>query len=394
MSNGFMNNYNSTNGLHNIIANTISSDYINNISSTELNYLLGTTGNVQSQINLLSPVSSVSYVQGEIDSLITRITTDETTITNNISNITLLNTRIVANETNITSNIASISSLNTRITTDEANITNVSTLVSTHTSQISSLNTRITTDETNITNISTLASTHTSQLTLLQTATTNQTFSNGIINFNDSLNISGGITFGDGTVQITASNPISSCFYANNWTAVSGTSATNWTAISISSDGKYQTAWVSTSGYIYTSSDYGVTFSSVTGPGLLPWMVGAISKNGKYQLAGLNTTGVYMSNDYGVTWTATSNSLLLTYTRWRCCAINSNGQYQIMSTIDANLNVIISSDFGVTWTSKQAHTSTVFRSVTLSASGQYQTASGDSGGLSVSKKLWYNLDNC
>jgi hypothetical protein len=51
----------------------------------------------------------------------------------------------------------------------------------------------------------------------------------------------------------------------------------NWSSVAMSSDGKYQTA-VEYDGYIYTSIDYGVTWTQATSDTTRNWNSVAINK--------------------------------------------------------------------------------------------------------------------
>ena len=69
--------------------------------------------------------------------------------------------------------------------------------------------------------------------------------------------------------------------------------------------GKYQTAVVY-NGYIYRSTDYGVTWSQVGNSN--NWYSVAMSSDGKYQTAVVHGGYIYRSTDYGVTWSQVGNS--------------------------------------------------------------------------------------
>ena len=82
--------------------------------------------------------------------------------------------------------------------------------------------------------------------------------------------------------------------------------------------GKYQTA-VASGGYIYRSTDYGVTWNQATSDTSRYWQLVAMSGDGKYQTAVVNGGYIYRSTDYGVTW----NQITSDVTRnWQSVAIN------------------------------------------------------------------------
>jgi photosystem II stability/assembly factor-like uncharacterized protein len=73
----------------------------------------------------------------------------------------------------------------------------------------------------------------------------------------------------------------------------------------MSSDGKYQTA-VEYDGYIYRSTNYGVTWTQATSDTTRNWYSVAMSSDGKYQTAVVNGGYIYRSTNYGVTWNASN----------------------------------------------------------------------------------------
>ena len=80
--------------------------------------------------------------------------------------------------------------------------------------------------------------------------------------------------------------------------------------------GKYQTA-VEQYGYIYTSIDYGVTWTQATSDTTRNWLSIAMSSDGKYQTAVVYGGYIYRSTDYGVTW-----NQIMVEIDWRSVAIN------------------------------------------------------------------------
>ena len=116
----------------------------------------------------------------------------------------------------------------------------------------------------------------------------------------------------------------------------------SWKDVCVSSNGMYQTA-VLDGGYIYRSSDYGITWSQV---GLSKnWRSVAMSSNGKYQTAVLSEGTVYVSSDYGVTWSA----VYITSAVWCSVRVSADGKYQC-AVPEGSIGIFIeSSDYGVTW---------------------------------------------
>jgi hypothetical protein len=82
-------------------------------------------------------------------------------------------------------------------------------------------------------------------------------------------------------------------------------------------------------------------------------------------VSGITSGFIYISSNYGVTWTQTATSQ-----QWKAVAVSASGQYQ--TAVINNGFLYISTNYGVTWTSTA--TSQAWRGVAVSASGQYQTA--------------------
>ncbi|NCA18129.1 MAG: hypothetical protein EBS90_14005, partial [Betaproteobacteria bacterium] len=90
----------------------------------------------------------------------------------------------------------------------------------------------------------------------------------------------------------------------------------------MSASGQYQTA-NATGDYIYISSDYGQTWTQDTSVGSTKsWNRVAISASGQYQVAVSSSSNIYVSSNYGATWTSTALSV-----NWFSVAISASGQY-------------------------------------------------------------------
>ncbi|NCA18041.1 MAG: hypothetical protein EBS90_13540, partial [Betaproteobacteria bacterium] len=90
----------------------------------------------------------------------------------------------------------------------------------------------------------------------------------------------------------------------------------------MSASGQYQTA-NSSANYIYISSDYGNSWTQDTSVGSTKsWNRVAISASGQYQVATATSSNIYVSSNYGATWTSTASSL-----NWLYVAISGSGQY-------------------------------------------------------------------
>jgi hypothetical protein len=151
--------------------------------------------------------------------------------------------------------------------------------------------------------------------------------------------------------------------------------------------------------YIFVSSDYGVSYVEVKLP--RPTLYGgtttsscAMSASGQYMIAcfttplgGESTSFVYSSKDYGISWdisalnTAPDQYKVGSY--YSDISISSSGQYQTaigaVTDIDTTNNIAISSDYGKNWTYLAPNVIlgaisflTSQRAICMSDSGQFQ----------------------
>jgi photosystem II stability/assembly factor-like uncharacterized protein len=162
--------------------------------------------------------------------------------------------------------------------------------------------------------------------------------------------------------------------YGVTWTR-NTTSSLNkpWTSISISKSGQYQTVcygyYDGTYGEIYVSNTYGniwrkIVFSNSNNN----WQVLRISDSGQYQTAN-NSSNIWISSDYGNTWTQISETGTAEYNGTTSLSMSSSGQYQVGSG-SSNYYIIYSSDYGNTWGYIDTITSEVITSISMSSSGQ------------------------
>jgi len=102
------------------------------------------------------------------------------------------------------------------------------------------------------------------------------------------------------------------------------------------------------------------------------WVAISVSTTGKYQTAITDTGDIYISDDYGSTRTVSFNIGVSTS---NTVSISFTGQYQTASN---GLHIFVSSNYGATWTNTfSSGTSNIF--VSISLTGKYQTivSSGD-----------------
>ena len=176
-----------------------------------------------------------------------------------------------------------------------------------------------------------------------------------------------------------ASNSIYySANYGQSWTTSANTSNT-WIWICCSGSGQYQYA-ITTAGVLWTSSNYGVTFTSgvtISNPNL-----SACSASGQYiTVLTYNgaTNNVFISNNYGTSFT--SITIGVNSAAYYILFVSASGQYQTFGI--TGFSIWYSSNYGVSWTQSNAP-ALPYYGLCGSASGQYQTAVVNGGTIYTS----------
>lgn len=144
-----------------------------------------------------------------------------------------------------------------------------------------------------------------------------------------------------------------------------------WTGIEISGTGQYQIAGMNGTG-IYVSTDYGATWTvKNTAAGALTYESPGLSKCGRYMTAPVSgaSGALYRSADYGQTWAVNASAGTA---NWCDVSMSATGQYQ--TAVAATSGLYVSTDYGQTWQRSSAPTTPQWTSVAVSATGQYQIA--------------------
>ena len=111
----------------------------------------------------------------------------------------------------------------------------------------------------------------------------------------------------------------------------------------MSYDGKYQTA-VDISGRVYISNNYGSTWTKVKEIIKIPYLNVSVSGDGKYQTLFVTGGIVLKSDDYGNTW-----KNVLSNKQWFGTSTSYEGKYQLLCEYSGYL--YISDNYGTNWTS-------------------------------------------
>lgn len=111
----------------------------------------------------------------------------------------------------------------------------------------------------------------------------------------------------------------------------------DWEAIDLSVDGNFLTGVVF-DGYIYTSSNFGITWIEHKNAGYRQWSGIAVNNNGEYMIACIYGGHLQYSNNYGVTWIELKSSVIEFYRD-----ITSDSTGNLMNSIDIIIIILSSS---------------------------------------------------
>ena len=139
-----------------------------------------------------------------------------------------------------------------------------------------------------------------------------------------------------------------------NWTASGPYGGGIWYTIACSADGmKLATAVYSYTAGIYTSTNFGGTWTLTSAPVDTNWYCIASSADGNKLVAVIHGGGIFTSTNSGGTWTQTS----AISTNWSCIASSADGT-KLVATADglgaSGGGIFISTNSGLTWTQTSA----------------------------------------
>jgi hypothetical protein len=188
-----------------------------------------------------------------------------------------------------------------------------------------------------------------------------------------------------------------------------------WVAIASSADGQHLAAAATNSSngdQIYTSSNAGTTWTLCKASPFQSWACIASDSTGQYIAAGSSNPGnIYTSSDYGKSWTKQTQGLpdsTKTSVNWSSIASDSTGQYLVAAVNGGT--IYLSSNRGASWAAVPDQPLPIFNSgyntyssglpksgelwcaVTSDCTGQQLTAAIDGGGIYASQNggtTWY-----
>jgi photosystem II stability/assembly factor-like uncharacterized protein len=180
------------------------------------------------------------------------------------------------------------------------------------------------------------------------------------------------------TFGVGSGNIVYSTDYGVNWTFAVATTGDSTDNMAISKNGQYAflttpsgTLWrcVATNNDFYLEPTYAYpTWTSVATPAASTKTVVAMGSN--YALTIEYGGGVYLSSNYGNSWTLITSTLPTT-ANWQSCSMSSDGKYQVVGINDGA--AYYSSTFGSTW-ALSSPSSAVWQSLAMSENGRYVVA--------------------
>ena len=148
---------------------------------------------------------------------------------------------------------------------------------------------------------------------------------------------------------------------------VQNSTGTYAATISSSGNGKFVTianqGYNNNTGSIFVSNDYGSTYTNtnvqplqIDGSGI--WQTTAVSQSGQYQFSGISSIvgkgNIWKSTDYGSSWVDSQFSV---FNGFQSISVSSSGQYvtaiQSGNISEKRGNIWVSNNYGSTWTSSQ-----------------------------------------
>ena len=168
------------------------------------------------------------------------------------------------------------------------------------------------------------------------------------------------VTAADGTTSrsYTVTVTVANLTFTDETTSTGSNSAAHgqtWGAVASSSDGTKLVAAAEfdssgmTQGYIWTSTDGGVTWTKQTNSGTENWRDLTSSADGSVLAAGVHGGDIYVSTNSGVDWTDSTPSGAAHNNYWDSISSSSDGTH--MAAVDKNsTDIWTSTDSGAKWT--------------------------------------------
>ena len=150
--------------------------------------------------------------------------------------------------------------------------------------------------------------------------------------------------------------------YGKSWSSNNNSPKARWLSITSDSTGQYLAA-CDNGGFIYTSQNYGANWSSNNeSSGTRNWYSITSDSTGKYLAACSYGGFIYTSNDSGAKWSSNNESSGIK--NWVSITSDSTGQY--LAAITYESEIYTSSDYGINW--RTTNTSLGYGGISIASS--------------------------
>lgn len=167
----------------------------------------------------------------------------------------------------------------------------------------------------------------------------------------------------------------------------------NRDAITCSSDGSIVIASGRSNSYLFSSLDFGATWTQLTSAGRRNWRPAAVSDDGSKIVAGTAGNYLYVSSDAGATWSVKLNSL--STKNWDDIASSSDLRYAAVIAKSTNSStqgyLYTSSDSGATWTEQTSLADKDLQDVACSSDGSVMYVS-ERGSATTPSYIYKSID--
>ena len=165
------------------------------------------------------------------------------------------------------------------------------------------------------------------------------------------------------------------------WYLSSAPAGKFWQGVAISGNGQYviatNMATFTEPGVIYLSSDYGSTWTLSSAP-TLTWYAACSSSSGQYLYAAAYDDGIYYSSDYGAEWLKSNAPAK----GWRNLACEETGSYVFGTAGDEG--IYYSSNYGADWGLLSAPTDLYWVGIACDSTCGQTVATVFGGGIYIS----------
>eukprot|EP01034_Spumella_vulgaris_P028259 gene28259-35091_t len=184
--------------------------------------------------------------------------------------------------------------------------------------------------------------------------------------------------------------------YGNSWTLNNNVPTYSYlNCIAASSDLQYVFVGATNGGSLFISSDGGNSFTAASvsayGYAQNTWYAIACSESGQY-IAASSYSYIFTSNNSGESWTQATFTTYVNQQRFTSLDSSASGQYMYGVNNNYYQGIFVSSDYGVTWSVAVNSVSSYYYSITCDSTGMYVSAATTSGSVSVYNSVDFGLN--